>query len=162
MAEKSDDCNCVKLNVTRCWFTPLSTIGCIDSEGVFICYTLEPSEASGKLIPEGTYQFTMYYSPRHQRFVPLIQDVPGETFVEIHPGNDAQDTQGCTLVGRTRDQDWLGSSEAAFLDLVTLLSTRTGINWLSAKEEEGPGLLAKLAQQEALQIEYSSQREVSA
>lgn len=50
-------------------------------------------------IPYGVYMVTITYSPKFKRDLPLINDVPGFEGIRIHPGNDAEDTYGCILVG---------------------------------------------------------------
>lgn len=65
-----------------------------------ICDTLEPAGTSKyPCIPEGNYHFHLYPSPKFKRHVPLLDDVPGRKYIEIHPGNTLQDTLGCILVG---------------------------------------------------------------
>jgi hypothetical protein len=60
--------------------------------------TLEPNEASGLLIREGTYDLSVTYSPKFRRNLPLI-DVPKRLGIRIHAGNTIDDTSGCILVG---------------------------------------------------------------
>jgi len=61
-------------------------------------------EGEGKVygqtaIPAGRYQVKMRHSPTFNRFMPYLEDVPGFKYVMIHPGNSAEDTKGCILVG---------------------------------------------------------------
>jgi hypothetical protein len=81
--------------------------------GVSQFTTLEPPQGP-KLITAGTYHVKKGYSPKHGRIVPILQDVPGHTMIEMHIGNDAEDTLGCILVGMTGATDWIGYSEVAF------------------------------------------------
>ena len=71
--------------------------------------TLEPAyrgtsqKIKGKTaIPLGIYDMTRYPSPRNRRIVPLLQNVPGFEYVEIHVGNFVHDTAGCILIGTGR------------------------------------------------------------
>ncbi|NLI35363.1 MAG: hypothetical protein GX416_02435 [Bacteroidales bacterium] len=50
-------------------------------------------------IPAGTYRITMTYSPKFKRVMPLVNGVPQFEAIRIHPGNKAEDTEGCILVG---------------------------------------------------------------
>ena len=110
----------MKLEVRRQELTELSTRGELLIDGVHECWTLEPvsrsDEVKPRAIPEGTYTVTRRFSPKHNRDVPHVEDVPGFEEIEIHPGNFPQDTVGCTLVGQTKGSqpDFIGSSKAAF------------------------------------------------
>jgi Family of unknown function (DUF5675) len=65
-----------------------------------IGYTLERVEVA---IPAGRYQVTTYYSPHFKRLMPLLLDIPGRSFIEMHWGNFASNSDGCILVGETQD-----------------------------------------------------------
>ena len=54
------------------------------------CYTLENKALA---IPEGTYDITLFQSPRFKTLVPLLHNVPGHSFIEIHFGNTFKDTE---------------------------------------------------------------------
>lgn len=97
----------------------VATEGILTVDGVFECYTLENPVTSQKIqghsaIPNGTYKVVLYMSPKHGYMVPLLQDVPGFDYVEIHPGNTALDTKGCILVGQSEGVDFIGSSIDAY------------------------------------------------
>lgn len=62
---------------------------------LFECRTLEPANN----IPPGKYRLTKYQSPKFNRTVFLLHDVPGREAIEIHAGNYFSDTTGCILVG---------------------------------------------------------------
>ena len=84
--------------------------------GSFFCNTLEPTwrdyehgayKIKGKsAIPEGRYAVVISYSPKFQKWLPLL--LGGPEFnkrwqgIRIHAGNSAKDTQGCILVGDNR------------------------------------------------------------
>ena len=61
--------------------------------------TLEPP--IGKSIKAGTYPAVLYMSPKRNRWVYLLKDVPGHTAIEIHSGNLPGDTEGCILTGES-------------------------------------------------------------
>ncbi len=112
----------MKLVVERKWCNPDCTIGLMTVDGMNEYFTLEDVEREVKVygktaIPKGTYNVDITYSQRFKRELPLIEDVPNFTGVRIHPGNTAEDTDGCILVGRTKGPTWVGESRAAFNEL---------------------------------------------
>jgi hypothetical protein len=112
-----------------------STIGDLSyGEGKFFGYTLEDVVREVKIpkqtaIPPGRYKVIIDKSTRFKRLMPHILDVPEFEGVRIHAGNTDVDTEGCVLVGLTRDTDFIGRSKVAF-DLFFSLLT----GWL--KEDE--------------------------
>lgn len=110
----------MNLTVQRRWLTAQSTIGDISIAGDadFHLYSLEPvtrnDDVKPRAIPAGTYPLTLRFSPKHGRIVPHVENVPGFSEIEMHIGNFPKDTEGCTLVGKTRDTDFIGQSHAAF------------------------------------------------
>jgi len=133
----------VKLTVTRLWFTEKSTMGMLDIDGMFECYTLEPA---APLTPCGIYPLRLLPSEKFGRYMPFICNVPGHSGDEIHIGNDPKDTTLCTVVGQTRGngpapwgEDWVANSALAFNELI-----------------------AKLDASADMQIEYREQRTLAA
>lgn len=109
----------MKLELIRKDFTEISTIGDLLIDGEFFCYTLEDAVRDKKIngvtaIPYGTYVVEITYSPRFQKYLPLLIDVPQFVGVRIHTGNTAQDTEGCILVGISKGYDFIGGSRKAF------------------------------------------------
>lgn len=116
------------LLVNRTTRTPNSTIGQFSVNENFFSYCLEPTDrgltsdmtleqiASIKVqnqtcIPTGTYSVTSYISPKHNNTrVPLLENVPGFGYVEIHAGNYPKDTDACLLLGNTEGVDYVGNS----------------------------------------------------
>lgn len=138
----------MNLQVVRlpAWATPNSTGGMLSLDGIFQCYTLEPrmdrSQGKPYAIPAGTYLVRLLESPHFTALMansermqhafghlfpdgkvitPHLVGVPGFDFVELHPGNKPEDTDGCTLVGETRGADYLGASDMAFRMLMNRL-----------------------------------------
>jgi len=114
----------------RKWATEVSTVGELEVDGKFECYTLEdvvrgnePKVYGRTAIPAGTYKVTVTFSNRFQRPMPLLHDVPGFEGVRIHSGNTSQDTEGCILVGRVRESDRIGESKLAFEHLFSQIQT---------------------------------------
>jgi len=108
----------MNITVERKWFTPNSTSGEMSLNGNFCCYTLEPraDRSNGKpyCIPAGTYPVMLAPSPRFNTVTPHVTNVPGFEEIEIHYGNYPRDTEGCCLVGATRDTDFVGNSRNTF------------------------------------------------
>lgn len=94
-------------------------IGELFIEGVFECYTLEDIERPVKIpgmtaIPKGTYEVVINFSNRFQKLLPLLQNVPDFEGVRIHTGNIAANTEGCILVGKSKDATQVLQSKVAF------------------------------------------------
>jgi hypothetical protein len=122
----------MELTILRDTFTENSTTGEMQVDGEQFCFTLEPrsdrSEGKPYCIPAGTYVVLLQLSERFGELTPHLQDVPGFTEIEIHPGNFPSDTEGCTLVGETRGVDMVGSSRIAFAQLMEKLRTADEIS----------------------------------
>jgi hypothetical protein len=107
------------ITVKRLYKTENSTIGEMLIDGVFECFTLEDKERPIKIkgetaIPKGTYRVIINESNRFKRLLPLLIDVPNFEGVRIHSGNSNHDTEGCILVGQTRNKNYIGQSRKAF------------------------------------------------
>ena len=113
----------------RRWYTDNSTISelFIDENPTRICYILEPTTRAGTdprgiiAIPTGRYEVTLYNSPKHGRIVPILNNIPGHNYVEIHTGNTEVDTLDCLLPGLTMAVDDVGQSIDAFNILFPLI-----------------------------------------
>jgi hypothetical protein len=124
-----------------------ATIGELSVNGVFQCYTLEdevrePSKQDGHpypymseadwvkswkvqnktAIPRGRYKIGLHNSPHFKCIVPILLDVPGYVDVLIHWGNSALDTDGCILVGQTKEGNLIYKSKAAWQALYPKIS----------------------------------------
>jgi len=107
------------LNLRRKYYFPESVIGRLFIDEHFECYTLEDVERGTKVlgktaIPRGTYTVILDYSNRFKRIMPHILEVPGFTGIRIHPGNTAEDTEGCILVGSAKGEGVIFNSRIAF------------------------------------------------
>lgn len=118
----------MKLLLKRAASKHQCTLGDLYADDEWVCYTLEDEvqtgpKVSGKTaIPAGTYTVTIDLSTRFGRLMPHVLDVPGFTGIRIHPGNTAENTDGCILVGNTKGVASIGSSRAAYSVLFALLS----------------------------------------
>src|SRR3954470_16353900 len=64
--------------------------------GVPVAQWKIPNETA---IPAGRYRVVINFSPRFQKQMPEVLNVPGYTGVRMHIGNKPADTDGCLLVG---------------------------------------------------------------
>ena len=62
------------------------------------CTTLENADY---LIPQGAYELKLTYSPRFDKMLPLLVNVPGRSGIRIHTGTKPEHSQGCILVTPT-------------------------------------------------------------
>ena len=99
-----------------------------------LCYTLEPSLESPQLIPIGEYGICVTLSPRFNRRLPLLLDVPGHSGIRIHAGNTVHDTLGCILVGVFHDFSSLSYSRPVER-LITDLCLQFKINKIVIENE---------------------------
>ncbi len=98
----------VEILVSRLWGAPqnaehrATTTGTISIDGSQCCFSLEPTQL---MIPPGTYPISLQMSARFQRRTPHLV-VPGRTFIELHGGNHASDSEGCILLATKRLDDY--------------------------------------------------------
>lgn len=92
--------------------------GEITIDGVWAAWTLECPEtkypAPYHCIPAGTYKITLYPSPKFGRLMPLLMDVPGCPYPEIHYGNYPLNYEGCIGVGTMRSEDAIWNTREKF------------------------------------------------
>lgn len=120
------------ITVKRLYKTDTSVIGELLVDGIFECFTLEDAERPVKIkgetaIPKGTYRVIINESNRFKRLLPLLIDVPNFEGVRIHSGNSNHDTEGCILVGQTRNKNYIGQSRKAFDKLFKKMQTAKNI-----------------------------------
>jgi hypothetical protein len=111
-------------------FTEQSTIGEVFINGKFLCYSLEDKDRglndsdqielialnkvhSKTAIPYGTYQCGFTMSNRFQRVLPEVYSVKGFRGIRIHSGNKPEDSEGCILLGMSKQKDFIGESRTA-------------------------------------------------
>lgn len=101
----------MELTLTRTNKHKAYTEGRLEIDGTYFCDTLEPTwrdigwgrpgrKVPGRTaIPDGRYALAVTFSPRFQRWLPLLLHVPLFEGIRIHAGNTPEDTAGCILVG---------------------------------------------------------------
>lgn len=110
------------LLLKRTIYTDKSTIGDLFVDGNFECATLELScrkkNDKGELaIPTGRYPVELTFSPKFNRIMPLINNVPGREGIRIHWANWPYQLEGCVAVGRFEPEiagDFISNSHATF------------------------------------------------
>lgn len=117
------------LLLRRNTFNTDSTLGELYIDGKLFCFTLEDVvrpdgfKVYGKTaIRAGEYPIEMTFSPKYQKIMPLICNVPGFDGVRIHSGNTDADTEGCVLVGYVKGTNTISRSKAAFSALYDILA----------------------------------------
>jgi len=139
----------LELLVKRLEFTANSTIGELYISGVFFCYTLEDvARASGvkikkeTAIPSGRYRVKTTFSPKYQRSMPQILDVPMFQGIRIHGGNDKNDTEGCLLLGMHKMPDRIYNCKPALDHVYELIADAEAEGrevWITC-ENDPPGI----------------------
>jgi hypothetical protein len=111
----------LRLKLERTWCGTTCTIGTLYVDMKAECFTLEDQvrpageKVPGKTaIPAGVYNVVITPSNRFKRDLPLLQNVPGFEGIRIHPGNTAEQTDGCILVGAAKMPDAVTHSREAF------------------------------------------------
>ena len=106
------------LRLTRTDTIGNSVLGVLTENGNKICDTLENKPC---LIPELIYRVQVTRSPKFQRLLPEICQVPNRSGIRIHAGNTAKDSAGCILVG-TREGNTLRDSRKTETELTQMLN----------------------------------------
>lgn len=109
----------MELKVKRLYKKDSYTIGKMYINGEYFCDTVEDTDRGlsqnmknstieakkiyGKTaIPTGRYTVVVTFSPKFQRYLPLLKDVIGFSGVRIHNGKDADSSLGCIIVGENK------------------------------------------------------------
>ena len=105
-----------------------------DNVRSFLCYTLEDEARTVKQwgetrIPAGTYKLTLRaeggfhsrylakFGPEFHKGMIYVNEVPNFEYILWHIGNDDDDTAGCLLVGKTSQDNFIGSSTTAYKEI---------------------------------------------
>jgi len=135
--------------LTRIQLDPDVTIGELKIGGAHVCWTCEDAEREVKVkgetcIPRGTYLIKRTFSNRFQQTMPQLMDVPNFEGVRIHPGNTAQDTEGCILPGLERRPKGVGSSQLAYREI---------LKWLDAIDRQDLDATIQIVGEDAAEVE---------
>lgn len=85
-----------------------------DEKAHRITDTLEHAFDGKPKLPAGVYTCRRRLSPHFGFELFVIEGVPGHDFMEIHPGNKQNDSNGCVLVGTASGGPLLYRSREAF------------------------------------------------
>ena len=75
--------------------------GCLRIEGHEIA-TLENDDY---IIPCGTYEVKVTWSPKFKRMMPIVLNVPGRSGIRFHRGTKPEHSRGCILVSAVNEQE---------------------------------------------------------
>lgn len=116
----------MELRVERLWPKENYTVGRLYVNNEFFSNTLEDKiidkDKSGAFdngekkvygesaIPYGKYKVIYNWSPKFDRNLPRLLDVPHFEGILIHSGNTARDSAGCILVGKNTSKGMLSES----------------------------------------------------
>lgn len=139
----------MKITLQRSFKGPNYTIGKLFVDGDCYCDTIEdvvrdlphvcPNTSKGHActckekvyartaIPGGTYKVTMEYSPRFERSLPYLHDVPHFLGILIHSGNTDADSAGCIIVGRNTVKGKVLESRATLDKLISRIKDEEDI-----------------------------------
>jgi len=78
-----------------------------------ICDTLENADY---LVPALIYKVAVTQSPKFQRLLPVLEQVPGRSGIRIHRGSRPEHSKGCILISPTMEQEltsrWLAEQSS--------------------------------------------------
>jgi len=137
----------IKFLLLRDCFFPDYTLGRLIVDGKQYGYTCEDKDrnlednpgakiAGRTAIPRGLYRLTLSYSNRFKKVMPLVRDVPEFEGVRIHGGNDAEDTEGCPLLGIHRTATGVrgcADLNAALITFITQAEDQGDAVWIEVK-----------------------------
>lgn len=126
----------MEIKVERKWKKTAYTVGVMYVDGQRLCETLEdkdrgltdsmtPEDISkikvkgATAIPAGRYPVELTWSNRFKKKMPLVENVKGFSGIRIHSGNTADDTEGCILVGESKQRGMVLNSRKWYSELLT-------------------------------------------
>lgn len=108
----------MKLELKRIALKPNYTIGKLFINGTYYCDTIEDKvidlNKNGKFddglskvmhqtaIPYGTFKVVVNHSPKFNRELPRLLDVPYFEGILIHNGSDQNSSSGCIIIGENK------------------------------------------------------------
>ena len=96
--------------------TETETFGVLIKDDMPLCVTLEDpwkkNQKNISCIPAGKYKCKPFDGAKFKD-VWILENVPNRSYILIHAGNSAVDTQGCILVGRSFNAHTIRDSQNA-------------------------------------------------
>ena len=134
-----------ELLLQRRYFKDTYTIGKLSVDGVPFCDVLEDKtrdlnhdgdlndEGEGKVygetaIPFGRYRVIVSYSPKFNKRLPLLLDVPHFDGIRMHGGVHSGHTEGCLILGENKEKGKISNSKY-YVDLLT--------SWIEMWQKKG-------------------------
>ena len=127
------------LRLIRTKFYEGTTIGRLYADEYFICWTLEDKDRGlykdmplseiekikvyGKTcIPYGKYEIQMSMSPKFNKVMPILLDVPGFNGIRIHSANRSSQVEGCIAPGLVNSGDAVLNSRIATANVYKVIN----------------------------------------
>ena len=123
----------MKLKLNRDIHSDTFTLGRLSVNGEEKYFTVEDKDRglenggvkvkAQTAIPKGIYKVDITMSPKYKKKMPVLLNVPQFTGIRIHSGNDKDDTEGCIIIGMSRNEKtgWVSESRKAIAELYELL-----------------------------------------
>lgn len=130
----------MELSLKRIYKGEDYAIGELYINGVFFCHTLEDKvrllnsyedKVYGETaIPIGRYKVIISYSNHFKQYMPEILNVNFFVGIRIHAGNDKNDTNGCILVGVSKNvkEGYIYNSKYTYKKLFDILKSTINNN----------------------------------
>lgn len=112
------------ITIKRHYFCSNYVIGRCYVGDIFWCDTLESPTfgVNRPCIPAGDYLVNLVWSPKFNRYMPRLVNVPNRSGILICYGNSFRDALGCILVGLNAFEGHLSESLDAFDDIFHLMT----------------------------------------
>ncbi len=108
----------MRLVLQRQTKTPSSIGGELTINGTWAAWTMENTQYA---IPAGTYEITLWESQKFNRIMPLLNDVSGCPYPEIHWGSYPSNYEGCIGVGTMHSEDRLWNTKEKWDEIFPLI-----------------------------------------
>jgi hypothetical protein len=116
------------INLTRFEKTEDYTVGNLEIPNKFKCFTIEDMERKEgekvyglTAIPKGRYKVIVIQSPKFERRLPLLINVPNFEGIRIHAGNNAEASHGCILPNLVYLGEGIGTNSKMAEDILIVL-----------------------------------------
>lgn len=111
------------------------TPGKVYASGLFFCFSCEDEDRflekggvkiKGKTaIPRGVYELVLSFSHRFQKVLPEVLCVKDYSGVRCHGGNEAEDSEGCPLLGQVRTSTGVAKCADTVQRMIKMIESAT-------------------------------------